>query len=137
MAIISELLRGEADGAISFGNHELAAKAKLEDFEHGGDVYKVKTYATMTKLEKNGLFLYESVPGTSVNGFKETADGVVFVAEGAADAQITIGLKDDTAYEVFVGGESAGKMSTGLGGKLSISVDLAEVDEVEVKVVEV
>ena len=58
MAVVEQLLRSEADGSISFGNHALAHKAKLEDFEHGGDLYKVKTFATMTKLEKNGMFLY-------------------------------------------------------------------------------
>jgi hypothetical protein len=75
MAVVSELLRSEADGAISFGNHKLDTKAKLEDYKHSGDLYKVKTFNTMTKLEKNGLFLYESVPGTSVNQFKETSEG--------------------------------------------------------------
>lgn len=136
MAVVSELLRSEANGAISFGNHKLDTKAKLEDYQHGGDLYKVKTYNTMTKLEKNGLFLYESVPGTSVNDFEEKEDGVSFVVEGGSDAQITIGLKDDTEYEVFVAGESAGKMSTGLGGKLNLSVELADMGEVAVKVVE-
>lgn len=52
MAVVEQLLRPEADGTISFGNHTLSAKAKLEDFPHGGDLYKVKTYQTMTKLEK-------------------------------------------------------------------------------------
>lgn len=136
MAVVNELLRSEENGAISFGNHKLAAKAKLEDYKHSGDLYKVKTYNTMTKLEKNGLFLYESVPGTSVNRFEETADGVSFIVEGDSDAQITIGLKDETEYEVFVAGESAGKMSTGFGGKLSLSVELADMGEVTVKVVE-
>lgn len=136
MAVVEQLLRSEADGSISFGNHILDKKAKLEDFEHSGDLYKVKTYATMTKLEKNGMFLYESVPGTSVNTFQETGSGVTFKVEGSEDAQITLGLKDDTEYEVFVAENGIGKMKTGLGGKLSVSVELADMGEVEVKVVE-
>lgn len=136
MAVVEQLLRSEADGSVSFGNHTLAEKAKVEDFPHGGDLYKVKTFHTMTKLEKNGMFLYESVPGTSVNGLKETEDGMNFKVEGNSDAQITLGLKDDTEYEVFVGGESAGKVSTGLGGKLNLSVELTDMGEVDVKVVE-
>ena len=67
MSVVKELLRKEADGTISFGNHELEAKAKLEDFEHCGDLYKVKTYKTMTKLERNGMFVYESVPGFTLH----------------------------------------------------------------------
>ena len=136
MAVVKQLLCSGADGTISFGNHALAHKAKLEDYEHGGDLYKVKTYSTMTKLEKNGIFLYESVPGTSVNQFSETENGMQFIVEGAGDAQITLGLCDDTEYEVFVAGSSVGKMKTGLGGKLSISVELEAMGEVEVKVVE-
>ncbi len=136
MAVVEQLLRSEADGSVSFGNHTLAAKAKVEDFPHGGDLYKVKTFQTMTKLEKNGMFLYESVPGTSVNNLQETEDGMTFKVEGDSDAQITLGLKDDTEYEVFVSGESAGKVSTGLGGKLNLSVELTDMGEVDVKVVE-
>ena len=136
MAIVEELLRAEKDGAISFGNHTLEKKAKKEE-TISGNTYKVKTLQEMTKLEKNEMFLYESVPGTSVNHFVETANGVAFVVEVAEDAQLTLGMKDDTEYEVYVGGESIGKMSTGLGGKLSLSVELSGAGEVEVKVIQV
>lgn len=135
MAVVEELLRAEDGGAISFGNHKLGEKAKLEDFEFGGDLLKVKTYKTMTKLEKNGMFVYESVPGTSVNGFMETPEGICFQVEGDEDAQITVGLEDETEYEVFINGESIGKMNTNLGGKLNLSVELAGAGEVSVKVV--
>ena len=49
----------------------------------------------------------------------------------------TLGLKEDTEYEVFVAAASVGKMNTGMSGKLNLSVELAEAGEVEVKVVEV
>lgn len=134
MAVVEELLRAEGDGTISFGNHKLEEKAKLEDYPHAGDLYKVKTYKTMTKLEKNGMFVYESVPGTSVLNFKENDNGVSFLVEGDEDAQITVGLSDDTEYEVFIAGESVGKMKTNLGGKLNMSVELAGVGEVDVRI---
>lgn len=137
MAVVEELLRSESDGTISFGNHKLSQKAKVEDFRHEGDLLKVKTYNEITKLEKNGLFLYESVPGTSVLNFAEKDDGVEFVVEGDEDAQITVGLADDKAYEVFVDGESRGAIKTGLGGKLSLSVELEAVGEVSVKIVQI
>lgn len=41
MSVVKELIRTEADGGISFGDYELAAKAKKSDFEHRGDLYKV------------------------------------------------------------------------------------------------
>ena len=135
MAVVEELLRSEADGTLSFGNHVLENKAKAEDFEHLGDLYKVKTYKTMTKLERNGMFVYESVPGTSVQHYAESADGVSFQVEGSEDAQITVGLEEDTEYEVFVGDQSIGKMKTNLGGKLNVSVELAGAGEVSVKIV--
>lgn len=134
MAVVEELIQTEVDGSLSFGNHSLQEKAKKEDFEHEGDLYKVKTYATMTKLEKNGMFVYESVPGTSVTHFTEDASGVAFQVEGGEDAQLTIGLEDDMEYEVTVNGESIGKMKTNLGGKLNISVELADAGEVAVTV---
>ena len=89
----------------------------------------------MTKLEKNGLFVYESVPGTSVLNFVETQDGVTFTVEGDEDAQITVGLLEETEYEVFVQNVSVGKMTTNLGGKLNISAELADEGEVDVRIV--
>lgn len=134
MAVVEELLRSEKDGTISFGNHALANKAKLEDYEHNGDLYKVKTFKTMTRLEKNGMFVYESVPGTSVLHFAETAEEIRFTVVGAEDAQITVGLSEDTEYEVFVDEKSIGKMKTNLSGKMVLSAPLAEAGEVKVRI---
>ena len=135
MSVVKELLRAEENGKISFGNYELRDKKKLEDFAHMGDVYKVKTFAEITKLEKNGLFLYESVPGTTVHEFEESAEGVIFLAEGAHSTQITVGLKEDTEYEIFLNDTSIGVVKTNLSGKLNVSVDLKH-EDVNVKIVE-
>ena len=135
MAIVEELLRTEENGAISFGNYKLDTKAKVEDYEHSGNLYKVKTYKELTKLEKNGMFAYESQPGTSVIDFQETEDGVTFQVEGNEDAQITVGLQEDTEYSVTVGDTNIGTMKTNLSGKLSISVELESAGEIAVKIV--
>ena len=58
MAVISELIRTEENGKLSFGDYTLAAKAKLDNFEKDGDIYKVKTFKEITKLERNGLFVH-------------------------------------------------------------------------------
>ena len=108
MAAVKELLRSEADGGISFGDYELAAKTKLKDFNHQGDLYKVKTFREITKLERNDLFVYESVPGTAVEHFRATAEQVEFQVSGPEDAQITLGLEDETEYRVYVDGEDVG-----------------------------
>lgn len=132
MAAVEELIRSEADGKLSFGNHILAEKAKAEDFPHAGDLYKVKTWQEMTKLEKNGMFAYESIPGTSVNAFYEDENGVSFTVEGSGSVQLTVGLQDDTEYDVRINGEEAGRMRTNLGGKLSLSVELNGIANVEI-----
>jgi len=132
MASVDNLLFIAADGSLCFGDHTLGEKAKVEDFPYQGDLLKVKTYQTMTKLEKNGMFVYESVPGTSVSNFVEEADGVTFAVKGSADSQITVGLEDDQEYKVLLDGENAGFVTTNLGGKLNISIDLSSGDTVEV-----
>ena len=134
MAVVEQLLRAEKDGSISFGNYQLPEKKKLENFEHNGDVLKVKTFKDITKLESNENFVYESVPGTAVTNFKETENGVSFGVEGENDAQITLGLLENTEYSVFVNGTSIGKMSTNVGGKLNLSVELSGKGLCEVRV---
>ena len=103
MAVIKELIRKENNGSISFGNYELPQKTKLADFEVNGDLYKVKTFKEITKLEKNGTFVYESIPGTAVSVFKETADEVSFFVDGKGQTQITLELESNKEYRVFVG----------------------------------
>lgn len=126
MAVIKELIRSEADGTISFGDYSLSTKAKLDNFEHQGDIYKVKTYEEITKLERNGMFVYESVPGTAVTNLNAEDTGVSFCVEGSEDAQLTLELEEEAEYEITIDDASAGRMKTNLGGKLSISVELGE-----------
>lgn len=126
MAVISELIRSEADGTISFGDYSLSAKAKLDNFEHQGDIYKVKTCQEITKLERNGMFVYESVPGTAVTNLNATDTGMTFAVEGPEDAQFTVELEAEAEYDITIGGADAGKMNTNLGGKLSVSVELGD-----------
>ncbi len=135
MAVIKELIRTEANGTISFGDYSLDAKAKLDNFEHDGDLYKVKTFREITKLERNGIFVYESVPGTAVTELSVTEDGMTFQVEGTEDAEITLGLEEEKDYQVSVEGVSAGQMKTNLGGKLTISVELDPEKPVKVAVV--
>ncbi len=137
MAAVKELLRIEADGTLSFGDYTLASKTKLEDFEYQGDLYKVKTFSEITKLEKNGMFLYESVPGTAVENLRVTEDTLSFTVSGNSDAQFTVELEADTEYTVYIDDVNAGKMKTNLSGKLSVSTALNENAGVQVKVVRV
>lgn len=135
MAAVKELLRAENDGTLSFGDYTLTAKTKKDNYEFEGDIYKVKTFSEITKLEKNGMFVYESVPGSAVENFKETEDEIAFAVSAQGDVQFTLELEPESEYEVFIDGVSAGKMSTNLSGKLSVSVELFADQNVPVKVV--
>ena len=134
MAVVSELIRSEADGTISFGDYTLPQKSKLDNVKHAGDLYKVKTFREITKLERNGMFVYESVPGTTVLHLKASENEMEFQVEGAEDAQITLELEPETEYDIKVNGVDAGQMKTNLGGKLSLSVELDANSCVPVKV---
>ena len=135
MAVVKELIRTEDNGTISFGDYELSQKSKLSDYQHQGDMYKVKTFKEITKLERNGMFVYESVPGTAVFDLKQDGSIMSFTVEGAEDAQITVEMEAETRYEVFINDASTGVVETNLGGKLSFSVELGNEAKVAVKIV--
>ena len=135
MAVITELIRKEADGTLSFGNFDFDTKQKKSDFEYEGDLYKIKTFKEITKLERNGLFVYESVPGTAVTDLNVFDDGMPFKVEGPEDAQITVEMEAETEYKVLLDGVNVGHMTTNLGGKLSISVELEKAEDVAVEIV--
>ena len=114
------------DGTLSFGDSSLAEKTKLDGFEFKGDIYKVKTFGEITKLERNEMFLYESVPGTDVTEFAFDADGVSFTVTGTGETQITLGLGDDAEYDIIVDGEKEDRTETSMGGKIAFTIELSE-----------
>ena len=94
-----------------------------------------KTFKEITKLERNGSFVYESVPGTAVMNFKAADTGLSFTVEGSDDAQITVELEEGASYNVTINGVSEGTMATNMGGKIVLSVSLEEGKSVSVEVV--
>ncbi len=134
MAVIGELIREEETGALSFGNYELAAKTKKDGFKYNGDIYKIKTFKEITKLEKNGMFVYESVPGTTVHDYRATDKEVVLSVEGTTDSQVTLEFEAEKEYKIHIDNVYVGKMKTNLGGKLNLSVELEAGKAVEVRI---
>ena len=134
MSVVEELIRKEDDGTVSFGNYTLEEKSKKSDFEINGDLYKVKTFKEITKLEKNGLLIYESVPGTTVTNLSVTSEGMEFAVESNVDSQITVELESETEYTIFIDGQNAGKMKTNLGGKLSLSIETKGTSKADIKI---
>ena len=134
MAVIDELIREEETGALSFGNFALATKTKKDGFQYQDDSYKIKTFREITKLERNGMFVYESVPGTVVHDFRATDKAVNFVVEGEEDSQITLELEAEKEYKIHIDKVYVGKMKTNLGGKLNLSVELEPAKMVDILV---
>lgn len=133
MAVVDELIREEA-GTLSFGNYEIKQKTKKDGFNFNGDIYKIKTFNEITKLERNGMFVYESVPGTAVHGFKATDKAVSLVVEGNEDAQVTLELEAEKEYKIHIDKVYVGKLKTNLGGKLNMSVELEPGKQVDILV---
>jgi hypothetical protein len=123
VAVVEELIRLEDDNSLSFGNYLMDTKKKVIDFEVDGDLYKVKTYNKITKLEKNGILLYESVPGTTVHNFTMNEKQVTFAVEGENTSQITMELEPEKEYKIYVDNVQVGKVKASLAGKVTFSID--------------
>ena len=129
MSVINDLINIESD-SLDFGNYELATKTKKDGIEFSDDVI-----AYICKfVNNNGMFVYESVPGTAVHGFRSSEEDVSFIVEGTETSSITLELEPETDYKIHIDDIYVGKNKTNLGGKLSISVDLEPGREVKVDV---
>ena len=124
MAVIEELIRLEDNGNISFGNYLMDEKKKVLDFEVLGNLYKVKTFKDITKLEKNGKMLLETVPGSTIHNFNMDAKTITFVVEANEDVQITMEIEPEKEYKLSLDDMVVGKISSNIGGKISFSVEL-------------
>ena len=120
---LENIISVSGNDRLDFGNYKLDSKTKLSNFEFKGDLYKVKTFQEITKLEKNELLVYESVPGTDVEEFYEQDDIVEFDVTGYTDTQITLELNPDYEYNIYVDDEEIGSMKTNLGGKLVFGIE--------------
>ena len=77
-------------------------------------------------------YILTAVMGMVLDTTAVTAEGVEFSVEGNEDAQITVGLEEDTEYTVSVNGQDMGSMKTNLSGKMNLSVELAGAGAVKV-----
>lgn len=123
MAVITEIIRVEADGTLSFGNYELEQKTKVLDFEVGGRLYKAKTFKEVTKLKRDGALVYESLPGTAVHELKVSDKEVSFAVEGVGATQITLELVPTTEYKLIIDDVTVDNVKTTSSGKVSFSLE--------------
>lgn len=135
MSVVEELIRKEDAGTLSFGNYLLETKTKKADFQYEGASYKIKTFREITRLEKNGTLVYESVPGSAVTNFRGNSSVAEFDVEAAGDISFTLEMEPSEEYKLVVNGVSAGRIQTNMGGKLNASLSLEEGSKASVKVV--
>jgi len=126
MAVVSEIIRVEADGTLSFGNYLATDKQKLGDFKSGADTYKVKTHNELTRFERNDVMLLETVPGAAVHNFNLSEVRLEFNAEGTGNTRFTIGLAPDSEYNVFADGNLVDTTRSGISGKINFSKELSK-----------
>lgn len=122
----NNIICANQDGFLDFGDYVQTEKQKIDGFELNGDVYKLKSHNLVTKLEKNGSLLFESVPGVRVEKFNENEMFTEFKAYGFDNTQITLELEPENAYRVKINGENVGNTVSTLGGKISFSAELGE-----------
>lgn len=134
MAIVKELIRTEDNGTLSFGDYSLDKKTKLSDYEYQSNIYKVKTFCEITRLEKNGRVAYESVPGSAVFHYIDTGKEISFEVEAKDDLQITVEVEPESEVKVLVDDMNIGRMKSNLGGKVSFSIEMEADEPVKVQI---
>lgn len=126
MAVVNEGIRAEENNTLSFGNFLVKSKLKVTGFEFGGDIYKIKTHDEVTRLEKNGKLLIESVPGASFFNFQVNERMVSFEADGFENTQLTLELEPEMEYGVLIDGAAIGTMKSSVSGKINFSLELGQ-----------
>lgn len=124
MSVINEIIKSIEGNCLSFGDYVALDKKKVNDFEHEGNLYNVRTHNLVTRLEKNGSLLMETVPGATVHGLSVAEKVVSFSVEGFEDTQITMELEPETEYKIILDGVNVGSTKSSKSGKISFSIEL-------------
>ncbi len=126
MAVINEIIKSVDGESLSFGDYLADGKKKFNDFELGGNLYNVRTHKLVTRLEKNGGLLIETVFGSTVHNLKEKNDCISFDIEGIENTQITMELEGEKEYKIIVDNVNVGSTKSSKSGKINFSVELCE-----------
>ena len=126
MAVIDGVIRLEDDGTFSFGDYLSEEKKKIENFEAEGGLYKVKTHRDLTRLEKNGKLLIETVPGAVAHRFKMDENELSMELEGFEDTRVTVEIEPEQLYRVMIEDINIGNVKSNISGKVVFSLELDE-----------
>ncbi|MCL2415435.1 MAG: endosialidase [Defluviitaleaceae bacterium] len=125
MAIISKGIIVN-NNSMSFGNYKATDKIKVDDFEHNGNIYLVRTHKDVTRLVKNGELLCETVPGATVHNFSVDDKICRFEIEGIGNCQITLCLEPLVEYTLKIGDDRPIALTNNASGKITFSISLNE-----------
>lgn len=134
MAEKKKLIYAQADGSLAFGDYTLNEKGKVNAFEAEGDQYRLRTFYETTKLEKNEAFAYESEPGTAVENYAETEEGLSFSVSGIGSTDIIVAVPDVRKAAVRMDGNEVA-VGRGLTGKISFRVSLPEGEKHRIEII--
>lgn len=127
MSVIEKGMITNEDGSISFGNYETTEKVKIDQYMVGEDEYKLRSYNQVTRLSKNNVLIFESVPGVTVHNFKFTKNNIEFSLEGNKDVQLTLELEPLTTYKIILNGKLVDEQeANAISGKINFSLELAD-----------
>jgi len=124
MSGVLERIRVENDNTLSFGNYEVSEKVKVNNFSHDGNLYDLRSHNKLTRLQKNGSLLIETVPGARVHNLLIAEKKVEFGVEGFDDTQITLELEPGKQYKILIDSTNVGNTSANISGKVSFSAPL-------------
>jgi len=125
MGVINKIIELKSNG-LSFGNYLIQEKQKLDDFEFNGDKYKVKTHNEITRLEKNGVMLFETVPGSTVHELIISEKNIEFSIEGFKNTEITLSLEANKNYKLKIDEIDKSVHKANSFGKFSFSMTLSD-----------
>ncbi|MDO5695310.1 MAG: endosialidase [Eubacteriales bacterium] len=112
---------GVSGGKLAFGDYKVTEKQK-EQMEFEGDLYKIKSHNQVTRLSRNNVMVFESVPGTRVENFVTAEERIEFDVYGDADASIILAVEDKTNFMLDIDGIVYDNTSYIAPGKLNINV---------------
>lgn len=133
---MANILKINDDKTFDFGNYENKDKLK-EAIIHNELDYKVKTHSDITRLERDELMIYESVPGTNVRNFSYTSSKIKFNVSGYSHTSIIIGVNQDSVFNLTVDNVDEGEAIFVAKGKLNINLNLENNEEVSVELTKI
>lgn len=128
---MKKLIEINEQSNLNFGDYTLSEKSK-ENIIYNEYEYKLKTFKDVTRLERDELLIYESVPGTYVENFSYKSDEISFMVSGNDTASIIIGVNQDSNFSLTIDDKFYPETVCISPGKLNINLNFNKENKVKV-----